>query len=54
MEPQDEKKPKFNRMIAEMLVLVALFFGLIIGVQALQGRNHPPSYNPFGAIWIPK
>lgn len=31
--------------------MTVLFFGLILGVQALQGNASKPQYNPLAMIW---
>lgn len=52
MENQEpQKKPKYNRMTFELVVMALVFFGIIIGVQALQGEASRPQYNPFAMLY---
>ena len=48
--PPPEKKSKFSRLNIEIAVMAALFLGLIIGVQALQGESSRPKYDPLAIM----
>ena len=58
MQSQEpENKPKTRGLAVEIAVMAVLFLAAIAGVQALQGLqggNHRPQFNPFGAIFLPR
>ena len=55
MQSQEpENKPKTKGLAVELVVLAVLFLAAIAGIQALQGGNHRPQFNPFHAIYLPR
>ena len=40
-------------MTVELVVMAAIFFGLIIGLQALQGTASRPQYDPMAVLLGP-
>lgn len=51
--PEPEKKPKINRLTIDLVIFTALFLGLLVGVQSLQGSASHPKYDPLAIVLGP-
>ena len=48
IEPEHQEKPKLNRMLVDMAVMIGVFVVVIVGIQALQGKS--PTFEPFAVF----